>query len=94
MVTLSQSTLVLLLGGAVLLGIALYDFVATVVLTNNASKVLTTRHNYPIRLAIIGLLAIVGAGVWLFMSNWILGVVLVAGAILTIVGLVWHNANH
>lgn len=94
MVSLPTTNLVLLLAGVFLGGIIIYDLVVTVLLGDRLSDRLTARRNYPMRLVIYGLMAVIGAGIWIFISNWIAGVVLIGGAIFAIVGIIWYSAVH
>lgn len=90
MITFPISTFVLLLVAV----LVVYDFVATVVVPNSASNSMFTRKNYPIRLALFGLIAVIGAGIQLFIKDWITGTILIVGTVVAIVGLVWHAATH
>ena len=94
MLSIPTTNFVLLLAAAFLGGIVIYDFVVTVLLGDGISDRLTARRNYPIRLVIYGLMAVIGAGIWIFISNWIAGVILIGGAAFAILGIVWYSNNH
>lgn len=94
MLTIPTMSLVLLLAAASLGSIIIYDFIVTVLFKDDHSSRLTARRNFPMRLVIYGLLAVIGAGIWIFISNWIAGAILIAGAVLAILGLIWYSATH
>lgn len=94
MLTIPTMSLVLLLAAAFVVGIVVYDLVVTLLFKDSHSDRLMARRNFPMRLVVYGCLAVIGAGIWIFVSNWIAGVILIGGAIFAIVGIIWYSAAH
>ncbi|OGV94278.1 hypothetical protein A3A66_04765 [Microgenomates group bacterium RIFCSPLOWO2_01_FULL_46_13] len=92
-VSFPQSTLILLLVGVGLCGAAFYDLAITLIRDQIIGRY-TARRNFPVRLVVYGLTGVVIAGVWIFMMNWIPGVILIVGAILAIIGVIWYSSTH
>lgn len=88
------ASFVLLIVGALLTGFVIYDLIVTLFLRDKHSERWTARRNFPVRMIIYGALAFLGAGIWIFIKDWVSGVILIAGAIVTIGGVIWYSATH
>jgi hypothetical protein len=94
MTSMPVTTLYMLLVGAFLLGLVVYDTLDTLVLHDRYSTRFNARRNFPIRLFVYGVSAVVIAGIWIFTVKWIVGTILVVGVVFTIASLIWFAKTH
>lgn len=94
MISMPTTNFVLLLVATFFLGLVTYDIVDTLILNDRVSNRLNARRNFPIRMIVYGLIAVIGAGIWIFTLNWVPGLILIVGAAMAIIGLLWYTENH